>query len=73
MVNVEPGAPRSSEPHMPGTYEHAVVASGRVLIGAADEPVELGPGDCVSYPGDVPHLCQALVADTSLVLVMEHR
>ncbi|MGP3972636.1 helix-turn-helix domain-containing protein [Streptomyces sp. 8N114] len=72
-VYVEPGAPRTSEPHSPGTYEHAVVASGRARIGAADDPVELGPGDCVSYPGDVPHLCEALAPGTCLVLLMEHR
>ncbi|MBQ0865229.1 helix-turn-helix transcriptional regulator [Streptomyces sp. RK75] len=72
-VHVEPGAPRISEPHSPGTFEHAVVASGRVRIGASDDPVELEPGDCVSYPGDVPHLCEALEPGSSLVLLMEHR
>ncbi|MFF3764089.1 helix-turn-helix domain-containing protein [Streptomyces sp. NPDC001922] len=72
LVHVEPGVPRSSDPHMPGTMEHAVVCSGRALIGPDDDPVELGPGDYMAYPGDVPHLCRALEPGTSLLLAMEH-
>jgi len=56
---------------MPGTIEHVVLCSGRALIGPADEPVELGPGDYLVYPGDVPHLFRALTATTTAVLVSE--
>ncbi|MEO6504267.1 MAG: helix-turn-helix domain-containing protein [Jatrophihabitantaceae bacterium] len=72
LVSAEPGAPRESEPHAPGTLEHVVVGAGRALIGTAEDPVELGPGDYISYPGDVRHVCNALEADTFLVWVMEH-
>ncbi|WP_434096459.1 helix-turn-helix domain-containing protein [Streptomyces mobaraensis] len=72
VLQVEPGALKASDPHAPGTTEHAVVASGRALIGPSDEPLELGPGDYISYPGDAPHICQALEADTVIVLAMEH-
>jgi hypothetical protein len=38
----------------------------------AQAPVELGPGDYISYPGDAPHIFRALAPDTTAVLVMEH-
>ncbi|ADI07818.1 transcriptional regulator, XRE family protein [Streptomyces bingchenggensis BCW-1] len=72
LVHVEPGPPRESDPHQPGTVEHAVVSAGRVLIGPSEEPVELGPGDYIAYPGDAPHICQALEPGTALTLTMEH-
>lgn len=72
FLQVEPGSPRESVPHMPGTVEHLVVGAGRVLAGPRDAPVELGPGDYVSYPGDVPHLCEALEPGTTCVMVMQH-
>ncbi|MFJ4772817.1 helix-turn-helix domain-containing protein [Streptomyces uncialis] len=72
FLQVEPGSPRESAPHMPGTVEHLVVGAGRVLAGPQDAPVELGPGDYVSYPGDVPHLCEALEPGTTCVMVMQH-
>ena len=34
--------------------------------------VELGPGDYVTYPGDIPHVFDALEPDTTGVIVMEH-
>lgn len=72
LVHVEPGPARESDPHMPGTVEHAVVGAGRALVGPADEAVELAPGDYVSYPGDVPHICEALEPGTSVMMIMEH-
>ncbi|NUW40136.1 helix-turn-helix transcriptional regulator [Nonomuraea rhodomycinica] len=71
-VTARPGEPRLSAPHAPGTVEHVVLASGRALAGPAEEPVELRPGDYVSYPGDVPHIFDALAPGTSAVFVMEH-
>jgi quercetin dioxygenase-like cupin family protein len=71
-VQAQPGEPRMSEPHMPGTIEHVVVGAGRALAGPAGEPAELGPGDYVVYPGDVPHVFDGLEPDTTAVIVMEH-
>lgn len=71
-IVVEPGPARVSDPHIPGTLEHVVLAAGRALVGPADGPVELGPGDYVSYPGDARHVFEALESDTSALLVMEH-
>ncbi|MBC6457276.1 hypothetical protein HKK72_05085 [Actinomadura sp. HBU206391] len=57
---------------MSGTTEHVVLSTGRALVGPAGEPVELGPGDYVTYPGDTPHVFRALEPDTTAVMVMEH-
>jgi mannose-6-phosphate isomerase-like protein (cupin superfamily) len=71
-VTAEPGAARDSAPHARGTVEHVVLSSGRALVGPADDPVELAPGDCLSYPGDEPHVFDALEPGTTAVLVSEH-
>jgi len=72
LLRVEPGPPRESEPHMPGTMEHAVVGSGRALVGPTDQPIELGPGDYMCYPGDVPHVCDALEPGTTVIMALEY-
>jgi transcriptional regulator with XRE-family HTH domain len=72
LARVEPGVPRESDPHMAGTVEHAIVGTGRALVGPIDEAVELDPGDYVTYPGDVPHVCKALLPGTAVIMVMEH-
>jgi transcriptional regulator with XRE-family HTH domain len=71
-IVAEPGHARVSEPHMPGVTEHVVLTAGRALVGVAGEPVELGPGDYISYPGDLPHVFEALEPKTLAVLVSEH-
>ncbi|GAA0477968.1 XRE family transcriptional regulator [Paractinoplanes deccanensis] len=72
VMELEPGEPREAAAHLPGSVEHMVVASGRILVGPAGEAVEVGPGDYVSFPGDVPHRYEALEPAWA-VLVMEHR
>jgi transcriptional regulator with XRE-family HTH domain len=71
-VQAQPGAPRVSPPHLPGTVEHLVLSTGRVLAGPVDETAELGPGDYIVYPGDAPHVFHALEADTAGVMVIEN-
>src|SRR5271165_4224647 len=71
-ILAEPGHARVSEPHMPGVMEHVVISAGRALVGVAVEPVELGPGDYICYPGDVAHVFEALEHQTKAVLVSEH-
>jgi transcriptional regulator with XRE-family HTH domain len=72
LVSVQPGSPRKSDPHNPGVIEHVVLSRGRALVGTAEEPVALAPGDYISYPGDVAHVFEALEPDTFAVLVSEH-
>ncbi|MFE4970741.1 helix-turn-helix domain-containing protein [Kitasatospora sp. NPDC056651] len=71
-IEAQPGETRASDPHMPGTVEHLMIGAGRALVGPTEAPVELGPGDYVSYPGDAPHVFRALAPDTLAVIVMEH-
>jgi transcriptional regulator with XRE-family HTH domain len=71
-IAAEPGDARVSDPHMPGVTEHVVLSAGRALVGVAGEPVELAVGDYIRYPGDVPHVFEALEPQTLAVLVSEH-
>lgn len=73
VLSIEPGPARDADPHTPGTIEHLVVAGGRLRAGPADDPVELGPGDYATFPGDVPHVYRALRSTVHATLVMEHR
>lgn len=72
LLRLEPGSARDSEPHGAGTVEHLIVSTGRMLAGPQGEPVELGPGDYLLYPGDLPHTAQALEPGTVALLVSEH-
>ncbi|WNV88796.1 helix-turn-helix domain-containing protein [Umezawaea sp. Da 62-37] len=69
---LEPGPARDSEPHMPGTVEHIVVSTGRLLAGPLDDPIEITVGDYLTYPGDLAHTCRALEPGSTAVMVMEH-
>jgi transcriptional regulator with XRE-family HTH domain len=42
-------------PHQPGTYESAIVLSGRVRMQIGTETIELKEGDNVTYAADVEH------------------
>ena len=71
-VSAAPGAAHRALAHTAGTAEHLILGAGRVLAGPEGEAVELGPGDYLRYPGDVPHLFHALEPDTVGIIVMEH-
>ncbi|MEV7693354.1 XRE family transcriptional regulator [Microbacterium sp. NPDC089189] len=73
LIRAEPGQARRSSPHPYGTTEHVVLISGRALVGPAESPIELSPGDYLSYPGDEPHVFDATAPGTSAVLVSELR
>jgi transcriptional regulator with XRE-family HTH domain len=72
LLTAEPGSVRESEPHMPGVVEHVVLCAGRAKLGLTEDPVEIGPGDYIAYPGDLPHIFEALEPGTTAVLVSEH-
>ncbi|WP_328392460.1 helix-turn-helix domain-containing protein [Nocardia sp. NBC_00416] len=71
-IAAEPGRRRSSQPHMPGVVEHVLLGTGRALVGTADDPVELTPGDYIAYPADVPHVFEALEPATVATLISEY-
>ncbi|MFM9377082.1 helix-turn-helix domain-containing protein [Gordonia sp. VNK21] len=73
VIHAEPGPPRDSAPHARGTVEHLVLLSGRAVAGPSGDPVELHPGDYLSYPGDAPHIFEALETGTRAVLITEVR
>lgn len=72
LIRAEPGPGRESDPHAAGVTEYVVMGTGRALVGPLREPVELGPGDFLSYPGDEPHVFRALTPGAFAVLVSEH-
>ncbi|GAB3280067.1 helix-turn-helix domain-containing protein [Parasphingorhabdus pacifica] len=71
-LGIEPGAARDADPHIPGSIEHVILTAGRLRVGPRECPVELEPGDYVSFSGSVAHTYEALTAGTTAVLVMEH-
>lgn len=71
LIRAEPGAPRRSELHARGVVEHVVLSAGRALVGPQDEPVEIGPGDYICYPGDVAHIFDAREPGTVAVMISE--
>ncbi|MDX3523637.1 XRE family transcriptional regulator [Streptomyces scabiei] len=73
LVRVGPdpdGTGKPTESHPVGTLEHLYVISGRVRVGPADSPVELGTGDFVRYPGDRPHVYQSLEGESLVHIVV---
>jgi transcriptional regulator with XRE-family HTH domain len=72
LIDAEPGKPRIAAPHPSGTVEHVLISSGRALVGLTGSPVELGPGDYARYPGDAPHIFEALNPGTRAVLLGEY-
>ncbi|MBZ4019512.1 helix-turn-helix domain-containing protein [Streptomyces purpurogeneiscleroticus] len=71
-IEAEPGTSRDSAAHSPGVVEHVLLSSGRALAGPSDEPVELHPGDFVTYPADQPHVFEALEPATRALLASDH-
>ncbi|MDJ0394393.1 XRE family transcriptional regulator [Rhodococcus sp. G-MC3] len=72
LINAQVGVPRRSDPHSPGVIEHLVMSAGRAMVGPIEEPIELHPGDYISYPADIAHTFEALDPNTSAVLISEH-
>ena len=50
-----PGDRHGSEAHTPGTRELIQVRQGAITVEVAGQPVTLGAGDAVAFPGDVAH------------------
>ena len=68
-LDLEQGKARHADPHHDGVVEHLVVVSGRMRVGPATEPVELGAGDLVTFAADVPHVYEALEPATAVLLM----
>lgn len=70
-ITIQPGETYTSHAHAVGVIEHVVIATGRAMVGPSSGPVELAPGDYLSYPADEPHIFKALEPDTTAVVVIE--
>jgi mannose-6-phosphate isomerase-like protein (cupin superfamily) len=68
-LDLEAGTVRHADPHHEGVVEHLVVATGRMRVGPQTGPVELGPGDLVTFGADVPHVYEALEPSHCVLLM----
>lgn len=72
-VDIEPGTMRRSTPHPVGTIEHVVLCAGQARVGPLAAEEVLNAGDYYRYPADRPHLYEALMPRTQMIVVMETR
>ncbi|MES2105070.1 MAG: XRE family transcriptional regulator [Pseudomonadota bacterium] len=55
IMEFAPGAAMRGSPHLPGTREFFTCLDGRISIVVAGERHELGAGDVLGFPGNLPH------------------
>lgn len=72
-IEVNPGQPFNSKPHNPGVIEHIIIIEGKAKVGLKSDPHELNKGDYIVYPGDLPHLFEALEEGTRAMLISEYK
>lgn len=71
-TTIEEGQRHDSDSHGFGVLEHAVVVTGRVEVGVAEETVEVGPGDMITLPAGQPHHYTALEGPAHLVALHQY-
>lgn len=55
MLEIEPGASLTSQPHASGAREHLSILSGEAMVISAEAQQKAGPGATLRYRADVPH------------------
>jgi transcriptional regulator with XRE-family HTH domain len=70
-LDLDAGTVRHADPHHSGVVEHLIVVVGRLRVGPETGPVELEPGDLVTFAADVPHVYEAR-EQTHCVLLMAY-
>lgn len=55
VMEFAPGASMRGSPHLPGTREFFTCLDGRVNLMVAGDRHELGTGDVLAFPGNLPH------------------
>jgi transcriptional regulator with XRE-family HTH domain len=58
VMDFAPAAAMGGTPHLPGTREYFTCLEGRVKLMVAGERYELGAGDVLAFPGNLPHSYQ---------------
>jgi transcriptional regulator with XRE-family HTH domain len=71
-LQADAGGARTADAHVPGTIEHVLVVSGRMRIGPAEAPVELAPGDLLTFHADLPHHYEGLAPESRAVLLLDY-
>jgi transcriptional regulator with XRE-family HTH domain len=72
-IRFHAGEAREAPPHPFGVEERLHLFAGRVRVGPADAPIDLGPGDYASYSGSVPHVYEALEPGSGTLLILTGR
>lgn len=54
-LTLAPHSREDAQPHQPGTRENLIVTAGRLELTVGDQRFELGKGDAIVFPADVPH------------------
>ncbi len=54
-IALAPGCIEDAHAHAPGTYEHLVVTSGRLVVSTGADATTLEVGDALFFRADVPH------------------
>ena len=62
VMDLAPGAIMGGTPHLPGTREFFTCIAGRVKITVAGDVFEVGTGDVLAFPGNLPHSYQNMDA-----------
>ncbi len=70
-MDLSAGGARHADAHHAGVIEHLLVVSGTMRAGPASGPVDLAPGDLITFPADVPHVYEAH-DDAHYVLLMSY-
>jgi len=58
VMDFAPGAIMGGTPHLPGTREFFTCLEGRVRITVAGDAFEVGTGEVLAFPGNLPHSYQ---------------
>jgi XRE family transcriptional regulator, regulator of sulfur utilization len=60
IMDFAPGAIMGGTPHLPGTREFFTCVDGLVKITVAGDAYEVGAGEVLAFPGNLPHSYQNL-------------
>jgi transcriptional regulator with XRE-family HTH domain len=58
VMDFAPDGALRGTPHLPGTREYFTCLQGEVAIIVAGDRYDLGPGDVLAFPGNLPHSYQ---------------
>ena len=72
-ISLAPGCVEDAHAHAPGTHEHLVVTSGRLVVSTGTDATTLEAGDSLFFRADVPHRYENPGAtETTAHLVMSY-